>query len=416
MNTAPPRLVVHALPGGHALDLAQALVGAETGKEALPVSLDEAAEHLARNPEHRLCILYLDPVRMICTAMTQGGDLAEALGAWTTKAHAALTLHRRNRRRSIIFEAGHLQRYAAAGLDRLGIKTDSRTLGTIADTTPPPAPLHYLLAQSLLNETPAAKAAAAELDASAQILSNEEGMNAKARALEAYEDLQGKMKDAARLPVLLDEVSQLQTQVAAETGRAGEAGKEVQTLRKTLAEEAARNDRLSAEHTSLTSENEALKGSLDQERQAKEARIKELERSTSAERASLAAEHDRLMASLRQQIDTKAAQIATLEAQVSARGADMAMLETKISVLTEQTTRDRKAQEQMLQEMTSQQDAHRVILNSISKRLEGTTQELSARRAALTEVQAYIDHLMKSRSMRLTRPLRAVGRFLRGSR
>ena len=390
MNTASGRLVVHALPGDHGQNLAKALADIATGGPAGLVSLDEAALHLARDPAHRLCILYVDPVRVICAAMADNQDLERAVEAWTAQARAALGLHRRNRRRSMIFEAGHLQRYAATALDRLDIETDSRALGTITDTAQPPTPLNYILARSLLNEMTEAKTAAEELNASTQILSNEEGLTSETLALEAYQDLQDKIGDAAHLPALRAEISDLKTAL---------------TVLK------AEHDAALAQARDKTHALETVQSQLEAQAADKKA-IAAARDALTADKAEMQAQ----AAALREEIDAKSAQIANLEIQRAATTAEMEALGTKLGVLTDQAGRNSKAREQMELEMASQRHAQKTILDTTYNKLEQTTAALSEREAALADAQAHIEHIMNSRSMRLTRPLRAAFSFLRGSR
>lgn len=394
MNTASGRLVVHALPGDHGQNLANALADIATDGTVEHVSLDQAALHLAQDPENRLCMLYVDPVRVICAAMADNQDLEQVIEAWTAQARAALSLHRRNRRRSMIFEAGHLQRYAATALDRLGIETGSKTLGTITDTSQPPTPLNYILAQSLLTEMTEANTAAEELGASTQILSNEEGLASQTLALEAYRDLQDKVSDAAHLPGLRAEISDLKTALTALTTQHDTALAEISDKTRALETIQSQLKAETADKTAIATARDALSTQL----------------------AANTAEMQAQAVALREEIDAKSVQIANLDMQRAATAAEMDALGIKLGLLTDQAGRDSKARKQMELEMVAQRTAQKTILNTTHSKLEQTAAALAARETALADAQAHIEHIMNSRSMRLTRPLRAAFSFLRGSR
>ncbi|MEL7090191.1 MAG: hypothetical protein AAFN94_00515 [Pseudomonadota bacterium] len=374
MTTAAPLLAVHALPGPHGFDLARALAqiaaDPDTGNGADPLSLPEIEAHLAADPAHRICILYVDPVRVLCAAMTADQDPATVLEAWTDAARDALHLHRRNRRRSMIFEAGHLQRYAAIGLDRLQITADSQSLSAVTDATPAPAPLHALLARALLAETPQARAAAEELEASAQLLSNDDPTGSATMALAAYQDLQAQGDAASQARAAQD---QAQKAHKADTARLEQA------------------------RAALAAELAALQAEL-------------------ADSQSLIKDKTHQLETVQAKLEAATAAADALRKDRAADQAQLATLTAKVDSLTRQAARDSAAQQEMMQEMTAQRQAHSAALAASDTKLKETAATLEARDSALAEARSYIDHIMNSRSMRLTRPLRAMFHVLRGGR
>lgn len=404
MTTAPPRLVVHALPGNHARDVAQGLVQAtkDSTTPAELVSADIAGQHIDEAADALLCLVYEDPIHALGKAMSAKADVTAFLRDWTSSAVQSLDLHRRNRRRSVIFEAGHLQRYAAAGLARLGIDADSRALGDLTGTPAPLAPLDYILAQAVLAEAEDAQVACEELHASAQILSNEAGLTPANMALQAYKALHDTLENAAE--------------------HQRQARDTEQELRQTLEEKTAYADLLSAQQSDMVSDIEALEQELEDIRM----RIEESEGRLQAEqdaRAQLITAHDQETSQLKQAIEEKSASADVLRAQQSDMISDMEALEQK---LEDMRLRSEESESRLQAELKAQQDAGNQLviardqktseLKQALETLEHTSADLSCRDAELDEARREIDRIMNSRSMRLTGSLRRLSGLFRRNR
>lgn len=434
MTTAPRRLVVHALPGAHARALAEGLAGLADDRRAQqdPMPADAAARSLAADTDATLCIIYEDPVRALCTAMSARADIAAFLEDWTASAGQALDLHRRNRRRSVIFEAGHLQRYAAAALSRLGLGGDSRTLGDIADTAPPPAPLAYVLAQAALAETGDAQAAHEELAASAQILSNDDELTSSDMALQAYAAWQDSLDKAADMPGLRTQCAELESRLAAAEDISDKATEANRDLSRRLEETSARATLLEAQQAEMVSDIEALEAALKTARDdagAAEASRQALSRTleeTTARAEALETRQAALlsdMKALEQALETarsaadaaqesrhalsqtlaeKSAEADLLRAQQAEMVTDMEELEHRL-----EATDGARAQ------AIAERDQKTAALDAAVQTSEHTAAELSARTEDLDHARREIDRIMGSRSMRLTRPLRRLSEMFR---
>jgi hypothetical protein len=121
----------------------------------------------------RLCLIYTAPELILNQAFQDGEDPARVLADWADAARQMLSLHRHNRRRSLLFEATHLRRYFNVGLTRLGLQT-----GNLTPDMPPQnhtinMPLLGLIAHGHLQNRREVAALREELDASAQLLSND---------------------------------------------------------------------------------------------------------------------------------------------------------------------------------------------------------------------------------------------------
>ena len=358
-----PLLVVHVLPGDHAHAIAHALAAASQGDgaQSAPVSVESAGQHIAENPEAALCIVYQDPIPALCAAMSAKADPAVFLQDWRSCAEQALALHRRNRQRSVIYESGHLQRFAAAGLARLNIDADSRKLGEIADRAPPPAPLNSLLARAILAEDTAAQAAYEELSASAQVLSNEDNLPPPNMALTAYATLQSQTEDLGRQ----------------------------------LDEKTARIDLLVAQQAELTSNLQTLEKTLAQNTEA----------------------FAREKADFQTQLEEKTARNSLLLEQQAAMVADLNLLEKELeaakSAQNELTIR-LNAEKHAKDHVTRERDQKVAELKATMETHDQTATALVQRDAELAAAHAEIDRIMNSRSMRLTRSLRSLSSLLRG--
>lgn len=192
MNNDTPRIVVHAFPGVQAQKIASAvnsLIGSDVTAKGFAESSYAAHQRLSADPELKLCVFYEDPIQSICAAMSARVDIPASLVEWANAARDVLVLHRRHRKRSMIFQIDHLQRYAAAGLARMGIEGDSQTLSDTQNSTIPLSPLQRILAQAILAEDQEAQLLYDELVASSQILSNEDAPPQTEFALKAYAEL-----------------------------------------------------------------------------------------------------------------------------------------------------------------------------------------------------------------------------------
>ena len=121
----------------------------------------------------KLCLIYTAPEHILSQAFQDGEDPARALADWADAARQILSLHRHNRRRSLLFEATHLRRYFNVGLTRLGLQTSNLTLDMPPQKHSINMPLLGMIAHGHLQDRREAIALREELDASAQLLSND---------------------------------------------------------------------------------------------------------------------------------------------------------------------------------------------------------------------------------------------------
>ncbi|WOI31297.1 coiled-coil domain-containing protein [Sulfitobacter dubius] len=371
MKTAPARLVVHALPSEFAQKIARTLVniGESDDEQREPISVDAAGKYLAEKSDATLCIIYQDPISALCTVMSANDDIASFLRNWTFCARQALQLHRRNRKRSMIIEAGHVQRFAAAGLARLNIEADSRRLREITAELPSPNPLDYILAKAILVENAEAQAAHDELSASAQALSNEDGIAPTNMALQAY----ATQKEQAEIAN--------------------------QGFKQKLDEKTARIELLLAQQADMIADMDVLEKALQQNTE------------------SSLREKDELQKQLKEETSRNS----LLLAQQTAMICDMDTLEREMETANTRGERIQhefsiqlKAANQAKDHITAERDQKAAELTAVLETQNQATADLAHRNDELAAAHAEIDRILNSRSMRLTQSLRSFANLLRG--
>lgn len=433
MTNDSPRLVVHALPGAQARKIATALTGliGPDGTEQGPaLSAQDAARQLSADPEARLCLLYEDPVRALCAAMSAQEDIAAVLQNWTAATGQALDLHRHNRKRSTIYEAAHLQRFAAAGLARLGVEADSRLLGDIPDTAPP-SPLAYIMAQAILAEDQDARAAHDELVASTQTLSNEEDPAPADLALQAYAALRDKQDTVESLQrQAMDTSHDLGQQLARKTAH-------VELLLSHQADIVADMEELrdGLQTSALTAEQEA-----EQEKAGLQAQLQtasDAHAQLMAQQAAMIADMEELQekleqngraaeqekAGIREKLDAASARNSLLADQQAAMLSDMQKLEQEMDArevramgIQHSLRVQLKAVEETRDRVLLERDQRTAELKAALETQAQTAAALTRRDEDLTMARREIDRIMGSRSMRLTGSLRKIAGLLRGRR
>lgn len=372
MNTAPARLVVHALPSEFAQEIARNLINiAESDDEQRePISVDAASQYLAEKSDATLCIIYQDPISALCTVMSANDDIASFLRNWTFCARQALQLHRRNRKRSMIIEAGHVQRFAAAGLARLNIEADSRRLREITAELPSPNPLDYILAKAILVENTEAQAAHDELSASAQALSNEDGIIPADIALQAYA-----------------------TQKEAEITNQG--------FKQKLDEKTARVELLLAQQADMIADMDVLEKALQQNTESSMREKDELQK-------QLKEETSRNSLLLAQQV-AMICDMDTLERELETANTRVERIQHEFSIQL-------KAANQAKDHITAERDQKTTELTAALETQNQAAADLAHRNDELAAAHAEIDRILNSRSMRLTQSLRSFANLLRGRR
>ena len=373
MKIAPHRLVVHALPSEFAQEIARTLsnIAESDNQQREPISVDAASQHLAEKSDATLCIIYQDPIYALCTVMSANDDIASFLRNWTFCARQALQLHRRNRKRSIIIEAGHMQRFAAAGLARLNIEADSRRLREITAELPSPNPLDYILAKAILVENAEAQAAHDELSASAQALSNEDGIAPANMALQAY----ATQKEQAEIAN--------------------------QEFKQKLDEKTARVELLLAQQADMIADMDVLEKALQQNTE------------------SSLREKDELQKQLKEETSRNS----LLLAQQAAMICDMDTLEseletanTRVERIQQEFSIQLKAANHAKDHITAERDQKAAELTAVLETQNQAAADLAHRNDELAAAHAEIDRILNSRSMRLTQSLRSFANLFRGRR
>ena len=178
----------------------------------------------------RVCLVYVAPELFLGQALQDEQDAARVLSDWADAARAMLSVHRQNRRRSLLFEATHLRRYLNVGLTRIRLQSRD-PMPDMPAGRQTAAPLLGLIAHGHLQNQPDIVALREELDVSAQLLSNDADLIPPLSyelALQNYHALRLRLAEAeqageeARNQTLAqrEEIEALQAEVAAaQTGQ-----------------------------------------------------------------------------------------------------------------------------------------------------------------------------------------------------
>lgn len=343
------RLIVRARLETEAALIAARLQQIATGpEESVDVEIcpdpDKARAMLRSDEAAILCQIYTSPERFLSHAVRVDGDLEAALGTWAGEARDMLALHRQNRRRSMLFEAVHLCRYSDTGLARLGFSSGSVTLSTALDDRFMSAPLPDLIAQAHLQSRPAAVELREELDASALLLSN----------------------DATLVPPL-------SADLALQNYRA-------QALR--LAEAELERDKAKDQTRTTLESLKALRAESASKDASLRAREEELE--------GLRAERDSLDA----QASIALRHVRAREVDIECLRADLARMEVALG-----STR---------QEISRVSEERDLGFEKRDGRMADLDRTLQERQDHVQALEAQIERIMTSRSMRITAPLRQL--------
>lgn len=171
-------LIIWAMPSAEnvALSAHLQIIAAKTEtasnmQKGLEIDTVQAA--LDADKSARLCLIYTAPELILCRAFQDGEDPVRVLADWADAARQMLSLHRQDRCRSLLFESTHLRRYFNIGLTRLGLQTGVPTPDLPPEKHTINTPLLGLIAHEHLQIQREIVALREELDASAQLLSND---------------------------------------------------------------------------------------------------------------------------------------------------------------------------------------------------------------------------------------------------
>ena len=173
----------------------------------------------------RVCLIYVTPELILGQALQDDEEPARVLADWAETARAMLSVHRQNRRRSMLFEATHLRRYLNVGLTRLGLQSHD-PMPDLPAGRQAAAPLLGLIAHGHLQSQPDIVALREELDVSAQLLSNDANLMpplSSELALQNYQALRLRLAEAEQAGeeardqnrAQREEIEALQSQLAA---------------------------------------------------------------------------------------------------------------------------------------------------------------------------------------------------------
>jgi hypothetical protein len=371
------RLIIWVRPETEAALIAERLQQIAAGSdERVKVEIcpdpDTAQALLRSDGAAILCQIYTSPERFLSRAVRDGDNLKAALGKWMDEARKMLALHRQNRGRSLLFEALHLCRYSDTGLARLGFSSGSVILNTALEDVPQGAPLQWLIAQAHLQSRPDVVDLREELDASAQLLSNDAALVPPLSAELALQDYRAQ---ALRFAEVKEERDSAKNQTLAS----------LESLKVLRAEAASKDLSLQARATEI----EALRA----ERDSLSARVAERDASLQAR----AAEID----GLRAERDNLSARLAEREASLKARAVEIDGLRTDLVGKDAALGAVRKDISRVSKERDlgfKTRDGRIADLNEAVKKEQGQVQAL----------EAEIERIMNSRSIRITAPLRRL--------
>ena len=332
-----------AAPLASALARAHAITRADSLPEALPAG------------DAPFLMLYVSPARALAAAMTGESTPAQALAAWCRDAEAMLALHKAGRRRVRLIETGAARRHPRAFCDLFAVPGPApEPEPEIARPNDPEAMFLRLLARRMLLGDAPARALLARLEAVSVPLGDEtpppeddpEAVLRASRALRGAEERGETL--TAQNRAMRDELTTL-------AARIDDRDAALEAARADLAEAEAASEMLQTQSRYMQDELERLARQRDE--LAREAeRLPGLTRQV--------AERDRSLAAVETLLATQEAQAAHVAAEL---GAQLAREQAGAATLRE--------------------------------RLSGTEAELAARRDE-------IERFFKSRSYRLTAPLR----------
>jgi len=347
------RLIIWVRPDTEAALMAERLQQiADSPDERVKVEIcpdPQTAEAMLRSDGAAItCQIYTSPERFLSRAVRDGGDLKAALGTWADEARKMLALHRQNRGRSLLFEALHLCRYSDTGLARLGFSSGSVILSATLEEEPQGSPLQWLIAQAYLQSRPDVVDLREELDASAQLLSN----------------------DASLVPPLSAEL-------ALQDYRA-------QALR--LAEAQHERDSAKSQTQASLESLKVLRAETASQEASLEARAAEIE-ALRAERYSLSVR----LAEQDESLQARAAEITSLRTDLAGLNAALGAVQKDINRVSKERDLGFKKRDGRIAE-----------LNEALKTGKGQVQAL----------EGEIQRIMNSRSIRITAPLRRLWALL----
>lgn len=333
------------------------------------ISLQEARQALQSHRDAKVCIVYTSPERFIAHVLYTSGDthatLHEAASQWRDDAQSILNIVRQNRSRCALFEASHLKRYSQTALDRLGLartKSEARQFDqvSVSESSDQNAATLNLIAKAHLQNERDLGDLVDELAASTLSLSNEDIHTRVLPVETALESVRNAQSDSQAQKTQLADVQERLTwlEQALEDSEAEVAKHlvEQEAIRTELAETERKNELLDQFNSVVLHERQLIE----------------------KEKADLALRVDELARKNQQMALTHAEQLQTKDRQIGAKDEQLAansqLLEAKYREIT-QLHQDRA-------------DHVRSLENEIGR-------------------------IMESRSMRLTKPLRWLGRVLR---
>ena len=355
------RLILRARPDTEAARILESLQEIAAGTDDavdLRVCHDpDMAQGLLRPDDAAiLCQIYTAPERALCRAIQQEQDPDDALADWADDAREILALHRRNRRRSLLFEAAHLCRYSDTGLARLGLSSGSRILSGALGDPPMSDPVLDLVVQFHLQARSDVRELREELDASAQLLSN----------------------DAVLAPPLSAEL-------ALHTYR---------TQKERLVRAEQDRDTASSQAQMMTARLEGLETDLEAKQTGLDAQQEKIDRITT-ERDTLdaqVAEKEKAVESRQARLDHMLAERTRLRASLEAKEAALGMKQAEIAGL-----------------LSEQKDA----LGERDARITDLARSLRGAQEHAQTLEDEIARIMNSRSMRMMAPLRRFAGLFR---
>lgn len=378
------RLIIRARPGTEAAQIAHRLQEVAGGAdEAVEVSLcadsDTAWAMLRSDEAAVLCQFYTSPERALCHAIAQNAELEVAIEAWRDDARETLALHRQNRRRSLLFEAMHLCQYADTGLARLGFASGSVILRAALADLSTSAPLPELIARAHLEARSDALGLREELDASAQLLSN----------------------DATLLPPLSLDAAlrdyRAQTRQLAEAEHARDAAREeARTTSQIL--EALKAEAAEMERTLRAREEELEKARAECARLGVE---------VSDGEASLLALEAQLV-HMRADRDQLGADIAEHEARLRERDAQLEQAQAERNRLGTELAEREAALRAREEDLDQARKGHEVDLGKRDEQIAELGRKSQQHLDQIEALNTEIARIMESRSMRITAPFRRL--------
>lgn len=397
------RLIIRARPGTEAALVAARLQQiAAAPEECVNVEIcpdPETARAMLRSDDAAiLCQVYTSPERFLSQAVRIDGDLEAALGTWAEEARDMLALHRQNRNRSLLFEAVHLCRYSDTGLTRLGFSSGSVTLSTALEDLFMSTPLPGLIAQAHLHSRPAAVELREELDASAQLLSNDVTLvpplsadlalqDYRAQALRLAEAEQERDTAKDQIRTSLESLKALRTECASKDASLRAREEELDGLR-------AERDGLDAQasialrHVRVREEDIER---LQAERDNLEAQVTERDASLRAREEAferLQTERDGLGA----RVAERDASLRARQKEIESLQADLAGKEAALGATRQDISRVSKERD--------------LGFGKRDGRIADLDRTLQERQDHVQVLEAQIEQIMTSRSMRVTAPLR----------